>query len=539
MKINSINELNKYLGIDSSTLETLMYATFKGYKYVSFDLIKKNGKIRTINAPTKSLKEIQHKLYEYLKTIYHARQSSYGFEPGKNNILNAKKHKKRKYILNIDLKDMFSQITANRIRGMLMSEPYMFDESVANAISKITCCRGILPQGAPTSPILSNMILKMLDTKLIKYSREYNLYYTRYADDLTFSANYDFSHIVFINYPETYDLTIRLKHIFESSNFIINNEKTRYYTFYRRQEVTGIVVNKKLNVAKERRKEIRLLLYLCERFGVESTAKKYFEKNNKSLVSDAIITDKFAQILFGKINYLVNVKGDLDIIGIKFREQFNKIFKGNLNFNMDEINTKRNTILRNVVIIESEDMIGSGFLLKGIGFVTAFHVIYDRECSFRKKVSVLYKNENIKISEADIVSQNASFDYVVIRIDKYNDSSNGFSYKKKFFLGDKVVFAGYPDYSRGDDIYIADATVTSLSKKTIVGSVALIDNDIFHGMSGGPVLSESLEVIGYILYGNEMEEFFKNGSTKHVSGFRSIKCIIDDMNENRNGKAMH
>ena len=68
----------------------------------------------------------------------------------------------------------------------------------------------------------------------------------------------------------------------------------------------------------------------------------------------------------------------------------------------------------------------------------------------------------------------------------------------------------------------------SLKKKTVVGYVSLVDNDIFHGMSGGPVLNETMEVIGYILVGIEMNEFYKNSSNRYISGFRSIKCIIDN-----------
>ena len=528
MKINNIDDLNEYLGINTTRLKKIMYCASKGYLYVNFELKKKNGKFRKINSPVKELKEIQYKIYDYLKTLYCATKSSYGFEIGKNNILNAEKHKKHKYVLNIDLKDMFSQITANRIKGMLKSGPYNLDEGVARAISIITCYKGLLPQGAPTSPIISNMLLKMLDTKLIKYSEENNLYYTRYADDLSFSANRDFSKIVFNNYPESFDIKEELKSIFNESNFVINNEKTKYYTYYKRQEVTGIVVNKKLNIAKEKMKEMRLLLYLCKKFSILSTAKRYFEKNKKNYFNDKEIENKFAQVLFGKINYFVNVKGELDRIGIKFREQYNEIFSEKSKFNMDSLNTKKNNILNNIVIIETENVTGTGFLLKKVGLITAHHVVYDSSGNFMQDIKVLYKNNKIVISESDVLYKNGSFDYVIIKKTEFNDVSVGFDYKINFQLGDKVIYAGYPDYSEGDDVYIADANVTSLKKKTVVGYVSLVDNDIFHGMSGGPVLNETMEVIGYILVGIEMNEFYKNNSNRYISGFRSIKCIIDN-----------
>ena len=535
MEIRDIDKFCEYIGINLQRLKKLIYCASKGYLYVCFEVYKKNGSARVICAPIKELKRIQRRIYEYLKTLYCAKDCSYGFEIGKNNILNAEKHKKHRYLLNIDLKDMFSQITVNRIKGMLVNGPYNLDEDVAKAISMITCCKGILPQGAPTSPILSNMILKMLDTKLIQYSMRYKLYYTRYADDLTFSSNQDIAKIVFANYPKSLDLSDELQEIFNNSRFIVNSKKTKYYAYYRRQEVTGIIVNKKLNIAKEKRKELRLLLYLCKKFGVISTAKRYFEKNKIRVYysCDKEIEKKFSKIMYGKINYFVNVKGNLDSIGIKFREQYNEIFNAKLKFNLESLKTERNIILNSIVIIESDDIIGTGFLLKGIGIITAFHVLYTGKEILRNNICVLYKDKKINLFEKDIISKNPSFDYAVINNNDIDSDIVGLGYKIGYGLGDKIIYAGYPDYCKGDDIYMANAIVTSLNKKTIVGNVTLIDNDIFQGMSGGPVLNNSMEVIGYILIGIEMREFYNNNSNRHISGFRSIKCIIENLNEKK------
>ena len=197
---------------------------------------------------------------------------------------------------------------------------------------------------------------------------------------------------------------------------------------------------------------------------------------------------------------------------------------------MDGLNTKRNYISNNTVIIESENTIGTGFLLRNIGLITAFHVVYDRSENFMQNVSIIHKNDKITISESDVFNKDGSLDYVIIKNNVFNHANDGFNYKTNFNLEDKIIYAGYPDHVEGDDIYIAGAEVTCLKKKTVVGYVTLIDNDIFHGMSGGPVLNEKMEVIGYILVGNDMDDFYKNNSNRNISGFRCIKHVIDKYN---------
>ena len=142
--------------------------------------------------------------------MYKRKSCSYGFEEGQSNISNASQHLKRKYICKIDLKDFFSQITYNRILGLLINKPYEVQSEVAKVLTTLVCHHYVLPQGAPTSPIISNMFLRMLDNKMIDFAKEKSIFYTRFADDLTFSADWNFEKVLLMKINGKYTLSNEL-----------------------------------------------------------------------------------------------------------------------------------------------------------------------------------------------------------------------------------------------------------------------------------------------------------------------------------------
>ncbi|WP_460264638.1 reverse transcriptase domain-containing protein [Clostridium sporogenes] len=135
---------------------------------------------------------MQRKLAYILNLVYKVKPSAYGFIQDRGIKDNAINHTKRKLLLNIDLKDFFSQVHFGRVRGMLMKKPYGINQEAATVIAQLVCFEGALPQGAPSSPIITNMICSPLDTQLIRLAKKYGLVYTRYADDITFSTNNQF-----------------------------------------------------------------------------------------------------------------------------------------------------------------------------------------------------------------------------------------------------------------------------------------------------------------------------------------------------------
>lgn len=275
-EIKTRNDLAIFLDIPLKKLTYILYVKKPSNYYNSFTINKKNGEARTINAPTGDLKQIQIKfaqsLYEFKKSINEQSKIktniSHGFEKNKNILTNAKNHVNKKFIINIDLEDFFDSFHFGRVRGYFEKNKHInLPVEVATIIAQLTCYEGKLPQGAPTSPIITNMICEILDQRLIHLAKEFKLYYTRYADDLTFSTN---DKMIL----DKYDLFLnRIKSEIIKFGLSINNKKTRLIYNSSRQEVTGLIVNKKINIEKEYYKKTRAMADNLYKYG-EFTVKE-------------------------------------------------------------------------------------------------------------------------------------------------------------------------------------------------------------------------------------------------------------------------
>lgn len=270
MKFNDIktrNQLADFLTIPRKQLNYLLYFKDDDDLYTSFEIRKKNGGIRRIKAPIDELKDIQRKLAEALYNHNKKKQKtknnvSHAFEKNKSIITNAKIHRNKKLVLNIDLENYFESFHFGRVRGFFAkNNDFLLPIEVATVIAQISCYQGKLPQGAPSSPIISNLISKILDHKIIKIAKIYKLNYTRYADDLTFSTNdKNFLDLQSEFYEEVSRVII-------SAGFKINENKKRLQLRDSRQVVTGLVVNKKINVNRIYYKETRAMAHQLYKHG--------------------------------------------------------------------------------------------------------------------------------------------------------------------------------------------------------------------------------------------------------------------------------
>lgn len=269
-EVKSRNELADFLDIPRKKLTYILYVKKVDNLYTSFDIPKKSGEERHIHAPQRELKTVQRKigdaLWKYQKEIWKKNNTnpiiSHGFEKGKSILTNAKVHRDKRYVMNIDLENFFESFHFGRVKGyFLKNKNFELPEEVATIIAQLVCYRGMLPQGAPSSPIITNMICNIFDIRIAKLSKKYRLNYTRYADDLTFSTNdKKFGE----NYPIFYQELIREV---EKAGFTINSKKTRLLYKDSCQEVTGLVVNKKINVNKAYYKETRAMAHKLYRSG--------------------------------------------------------------------------------------------------------------------------------------------------------------------------------------------------------------------------------------------------------------------------------
>lgn len=262
--IKTRNDFAKFIGVKLQTLTYLLYIKKIDNCYNTLEIPKKNGDTRTICVPNKNLKNVQKKLYNKLSTYYDEIKTqnnftskiSHGFEKNRSIVTNAEVHKNKRYVVNLDLLVFFPSINFGRVRSYFIKNNYFeINDDIATILAQLTCYKGTLPQGASTSPLIANMICNIMDIRILKIAKKYRLDYTRYADDLTFSTNNKY----FLN---DYDKFLEdIKNIIHRSGFELNSKKTRLLFSNSRQEVTGLVVNKKISVPKEYYKNTRAMAH--------------------------------------------------------------------------------------------------------------------------------------------------------------------------------------------------------------------------------------------------------------------------------------
>lgn len=258
--IDDVRILAAFLGIEYKELTYVLYSRRVENLYQSFEIPKKNGEIRCINAPQEPLKHVQRLLAKRLVAVQEENYLKsnaivHGFTRKRGIITNGKSHRNKRFVLNIDLEDFFDSFHFGRVKGYFQKNQFfMLPEEVAACIANIACYNGKLPQGAPSSPVITNLICAILDRRLAAIAKKFRLTYTRYADDLTFSTNSK----VFLEKKD--ELLSEIYAVIEKSGFKVNHYKTRISYRDSRQEVTGLVVNNKISVKREYYKKTRSML---------------------------------------------------------------------------------------------------------------------------------------------------------------------------------------------------------------------------------------------------------------------------------------
>jgi RNA-directed DNA polymerase len=264
------------------------------YFYRDFEIVKRNGKKRPISEPLPSLKEIQHWILK--KILYNIPVSPFAkaYKPNISLIENLKFHRNQPKVFTLDLENFFPSITIDSVEKIFSELGY--SKSISDLLAKLCTRDGSLPQGAPTSPSLSNLIFVDADAMISDYCIQRKIRYTRYADDLSFSGDFD--------EKELFD---KVNGIIEKMNFKINTAKTKLMTPGNRQTVTGIVVNEKPQVVFHKRNELRQAMYYIQKFGIDEH-REYREINQRN----------FLEHLLGKINFVLQINPkDTEFIGYK------------------------------------------------------------------------------------------------------------------------------------------------------------------------------------------------------------------------------
>ncbi|OOV25060.1 hypothetical protein BXU11_16040 [Flavobacterium sp. LM5] len=279
--------------------------------YHTYKIRKKSGGYRWIMSPQNDLKNIQNWIKTNILEKVEIHESANGFTKDKSIITNANEHIGKEIVLNIDLYRFFDTITEKRVYGLFKMLGYT--EKLSYDLARLMCVNApkkywkeikkenklnkkiiklkspVLPQGAPTSPIISNLLAKNLDISIFEYCNKSNLSYTRYADDMTISGDKkDLPNLKLI------------KGIIRKNGFTVNIKKIKYISNHKKQTVTGITVNNGLFVDKKILKEVNQELYYCIKFGYINHLKFKFQ-NSK-------IKSNYKDWLYGKICFIYSVE---------------------------------------------------------------------------------------------------------------------------------------------------------------------------------------------------------------------------------------
>jgi retron-type reverse transcriptase len=277
--LGSVAELARWLGLDSQK-ELRRFqrpGAGRGAPYVEFTIPKASGELRKITAPRPKLKKLQRKILDELLAKLAPHEAAHGFVPRRSVVTNARPHERAQLVIKMDLRDFFPTIHYRRVVGLFTH--YGYGAEVAAALASLCTHRaqlldgqpawpGVLPQGAPTSPALANILCRRLDARLCGLAKRADAVYTRYADDLTFS---------FAREPARPQALGRflwwVDQVCQQEGFTENAKKRRVLRRSNQQRITGVVVNSGLAIPRAARRAFRATLHNCRVHGVASQAR--------------------------------------------------------------------------------------------------------------------------------------------------------------------------------------------------------------------------------------------------------------------------
>jgi RNA-directed DNA polymerase len=300
--IYNTSHLSSLVGYNKNYLKRTVNHT--KYFYREFQISKKDGSKRTLLEPLPSLKEIQ--TWILINILYKHKVSRYakGYIPNRSIKDHVRYHTNEEKVLTLDIEKFFDNVSFQFVENIFFQIGY--SKIISNLLTKLCMLDGKLPQGAPTSPFISNIVLLEFDDTISKYCSENNLKFTRYADDLAFSGKINKTELVKLVRSELKKLGLRL-----------NNEKINLMTQNQPQIVSGIIVNKKVQIPKRKRNELRNEMFYIIKFGIDSHMERTKQTKSKTV---------YLKHLIGRINYLLTINSK-DTEFIKYKEFLHKEIK--------------------------------------------------------------------------------------------------------------------------------------------------------------------------------------------------------------------
>lgn len=271
--------------------------------YKKYEISKRNGGKRIIYEPNYTLKKVQRNILDNVLSGFKVSKYAMAYVKGKSVKDNANMHVNKKLILKLDIKDFFNNISFMDVYNKVFLEEY-FPKQARTVLTYLCTYNEFLPQGAPTSSYISNLIMQDFDEKIGLFCEKNNISYTRYSDDMTFSGDFNVKMVIF-----------KVKDELKKMGMQLNYDKIHVIYSNMSQQVTGITVNEKPQVLKVKRRKIRQEVYYIKKYGLYSHLKRINVKDEFS----------YLRSLLGKINFVLMVNSE-DLEFFKYREFILKIF---------------------------------------------------------------------------------------------------------------------------------------------------------------------------------------------------------------------
>lgn len=252
-------------------------------------IIHQGHKSRKLNVPNAFLKMVQRRILE--RCLYKLEVSEYStaYCKGKSLLNNVTQHIGKEYILKLDISHFFDSIDDDMV--YLVMKRLGLSVPATALLTHLCTYKARLPQGAPTSPYIANLVMKQLDEKLGCWCGERNITYTRYCDDMTFSGNKADIHKA--------NVVAKVRHMLYRMGFTLNDKKTVFISSSQQQRVTGVVVNEKPNLSRSQKRTLRQEIYYCQKYGAaESTYRRGLD----------ISPDKYLHSLLGRIAFALQIE---------------------------------------------------------------------------------------------------------------------------------------------------------------------------------------------------------------------------------------
>lgn len=284
-------QLAYFLGMGRKSL--FDYLKYIDREYRAANIKKKNGGGRTLHVPSRKLKRIQTTILHRILDHFPVSRYATAYKKGAVLADNAAPHVGHRYLLKLDITDFFGSIRFGQVYRAAFNANY-FPKQIGLMLTRFCCRQYVLPQGAPTSPALSNLVMKNFDNNMGTWCAKRGISYTRYCDDMTFSSDKPLYHV--------YE---KAKAMLEEMGFQLNEKKTRFVTNGNRQSVTGLTVNEKVSVSRDYKRNLRQEVHYVLRFGCKADISWDFCKKRKGTDEQYL---QYLQHLQGRLHFVLQVE---------------------------------------------------------------------------------------------------------------------------------------------------------------------------------------------------------------------------------------